>query len=245
MQVPSDDLAFIHKAMYAFIPGEAVDVNPPVRDYSITIVESTDDSDNADDDPLGSNPAGGHGDDDYKDDDNDGGNDAYDDEASNDGFDNNNSGDCKEDASMEEAEGCVENSESSAGSSANPTINAASTTTYFYSIKDVPPLNQCIIKEPMGLYWDIDSPRDFQVVPIDQGTFDDDTIMYLISRTVSDKSALPITIDMLRRGVTVVIVTLLGLGSDQVKNQPDSRRASNRITSTSTVARMSDFFALG
>ena len=231
--------------MYAFIPGEAAAVNSPVRDDSITIVESTDNSDNDDDDPLGSNPAVGDGDNGYEDDNNDGGNNAYDNEASNDGFYNDNSGDYEEDASIEEAEGYVENSESSAGPSDNPTINAASTTTYFYSIEDVPPLNQCIIKEPMGLYWDIDSPRDFQVVPIDQGTFDDDTIMYLISRTVSDKSALPITIDMLRRGVTVVIVTLLGLGSDQVKNQPDSRRASNRITLMSTVARMSDFFALG
>ena len=217
MQVPSDDLAFIHKAMYAFIPGEAVDVNPPVRDYSITIVESTDDSDNADDDPLGSNPAGGHGDDDYKDDDNDGGNDAYDDEASNDGFDNNNSGDCKEDASMEEAEGCVENSESSAGSSANPTINTASTPTYSHSIEDVPPLHRSIIEESMGLYWDIDSPRDFQVVSINQGTFDDDTIMYLISKAGSGKSTVLLTITTLRHGVTVVVVLLLGLGSDQVE----------------------------
>ena len=60
-------------------------------------------------------------------------------------------------------------------------------------------------------------PRDFQVVSINQGTFDDDTIMYLISKTGSGKSAVPLTIATLRRGVTVVMVPLLGLGSDQVK----------------------------
>ena len=57
--------------MYAFVPGEAAAIDPPVRDDSITIVDSTDNSDD-DEAPLGSNPVGGDGDDDYKDDGDDG-----------------------------------------------------------------------------------------------------------------------------------------------------------------------------
>ena len=118
---------------------------------------------------------------------------------------------------MEEAEGNVDSSESSAGPSVGPTINAGSTPTNSHSIKDVPPLHQCIIKKSMGLYWDIDSPRDFQVVSINQGTLNDDTIVYLILKTGSGKSTVPLTIVTLCRGVTVVMVPLVGLGSDQVK----------------------------
>ena len=69
----------------------------------------------------------------------------------------------------------------------------------------------------MTVDWDIDSPRDLQVVSINQGTFNDDTIMHLISKTGSGKSAVPLTIATLRRGVTIIMVPLLGLGSDQVE----------------------------
>ena len=69
----------------------------------------------------------------------------------------------------------------------------------------------------MHLDWDIDSPHDFQVVAINQGNFNDDTVMYLISKTGSGKSAVPLTIATLRHGITIVLVPLLGLGSDQVK----------------------------
>ena len=41
--------------------------------------------------------------------------------------------------------------------------------------------------------------------------------MYLISKTGSGKSVVPLTMATLRRGVTIVLVPLLGLGSDQVK----------------------------
>ena len=94
----------------------------------------------------------------------DGGDNAYDNEAGNDGFGNNDSGEYEEDVAMEEAKSGVDNSESSAGPSAGPTINAGSTPIYSHSIEDVPPLHRRIIEKSMGLYWDIDSPRDFQVI---------------------------------------------------------------------------------
>ena len=176
--------------MYAFIPEEAAAISPPVRDDSITIVNSTDDSDD-DDDAFGSNPAADYGDYDYEDDGDDGGNGAHDDEAGNNGFVNNDSINYKQGASMEEAEGDVENCDSSTGPSSGLTINAASTPTYTHSIEDVPPLHGRIIKESMGLYWDINSPCDFQVVLMNQGTFHDDTMMYLISKTGSGKPVVP------------------------------------------------------
>ena len=86
--------------MHTFVPEEAATIAPPVRDDSITIIESTDNSDD-DDDPFGSNPAAGDGEDDYKDYRNDGGNGAHDNEAGNDGFVNDNSVKYEEDASME------------------------------------------------------------------------------------------------------------------------------------------------
>mmetsp|Transcript_11434 Transcript_11434/g.25104 ORF Transcript_11434/g.25104 Transcript_11434/m.25104 type:complete len:717 (-) Transcript_11434:43-2193(-) len=88
---------------------------------------------------------------------------------------------------------------------------------FSHSIDDVPELHRRIIEEALLIDWDIDKPRDFQVVSINQGAFNDDTVMYLISKTGSGKSAVPLTIATLRRGVTIVLVPLLGLGSDQVK----------------------------
>ena len=88
---------------------------------------------------------------------------------------------------------------------------------YSHSIDDVPDLHKRIIQEALDVDWDIDSPRDFQVVAINQGNFNDDTVMYLISKTGSGKSAVPLTIASLRHGITIILVPLLGLGSDQVK----------------------------
>jgi hypothetical protein len=95
---------------------------------------------------------------------------------------------------------------------------------YSHSIEDVPALHRTLIEEALHLDWDIDSPRDFQVVSINQGTFNDNTVMYLISKTGSGKSAVPLTIATLRCGITIVLVPLLGLGSDQVKKASREER---------------------
>ena len=88
---------------------------------------------------------------------------------------------------------------------------------FAHSIDDVPPSHRCIIKDALNIDWDIDSPCDFQIVSINRGAYSNDTVMYLISKTGSGKSAVPLTIAMLCRGVTIVLVPLLGLGSHQVK----------------------------
>ena len=51
-------------AMYAFVPGEAATVNPPIRDDSVTVINSAEDNDDDDDASLGPNPTGNYGDDD-------------------------------------------------------------------------------------------------------------------------------------------------------------------------------------
>ena len=62
----------------------------------------------------------------------------------------------------------------------------------------------------------IDTPRDFQVEAINHCAFDDDSSLYLIIRTADGKSLVPLTTAILRRGITIVLVPLVGLGSDQV-----------------------------
>ena len=56
---------------------------------------------------------------------------------------------------------------------------------YSHSINDVPGLHRRIIEEAPHIDWDIDTPCDFQVFSINQGAFQDNTVMYLISKTVS------------------------------------------------------------
>ena len=48
--------------------------------------------------------------------------------------------------------------------------------------------------------------------------------MYVISKTGSGKSAAPLSITTLRCGITIVLVPLLGLGSDQVKKASREER---------------------
>jgi hypothetical protein len=95
---------------------------------------------------------------------------------------------------------------------------------YLPSIEDVPDLHRTLIEEALQLDWDIDSPQDFQVISINQGAYNDNTVIYLISKTGSGKSAVPLTIATLRCGITIFLVPLLGLGSDQVKKASREER---------------------
>ena len=56
---------------------------------------------------------------------------------------------------------------------------------YFYSIDNVPDLHRCIIEEALHIDWDINTPRNFQIVSINQGAFQENTVMYLIFKTGS------------------------------------------------------------
>ena len=86
--------------------------------------------------------------------------------------------------------------------------------TFSYPINAIPELHRNIIEHAMNVDWDTDFPWDFQVVSVNKGTFQDDKIVYLISRTGFGKSAAPLTIAMVRHGIIIVMVPLLGLGSD-------------------------------
>ena len=73
-----------------------------------------------------------------------------------------------------------------------------------------------IIARTMRTMLNIQSPREFQMRAIYHGAFEENLLIYLISKTGSGKSAVPEAINVLRRGVAVTLVPLIALGSDQV-----------------------------
>ena len=83
-------------------------------------------------------------------------------------------------------------------------------------------IRQCTMKED----WGIQYPHEFQIRAIHHIAFQRDQILYLVAKTGSGKSAIPLTIGSLQTGVTLSMVPLVGLGSDQVNN---SRNSTNLI----------------
>ena len=73
-----------------------------------------------------------------------------------------------------------------------------------------------IIRETTRNVWDISNPREFQIDAIQHLAFCPNTLLYLIAKTGSGKSAIPLTVGTLKSGVTITLVPLIGLGSDQV-----------------------------
>ena len=61
------------------------------------------------------------------------------------------------------------------------------------------------------------NPCSFQIEAINHLAFNDDSsLLVLISRTEDGKSLVPLTVSVLRGGVTLVLVSLYSLRSDQV-----------------------------
>jgi hypothetical protein len=60
--------------------------------------------------------------------------------------------------------------------------------------------------------------RDFQVEAINHLAFEDDSELILIRRTADGKSLVPHVTSALRRGISIILVPLHGLGSDQVEH---------------------------
>lgn len=75
---------------------------------------------------------------------------------------------------------------------------ATSDPSFAHFIDDVPIEHRILIEEALQFDWDIHTPRDFQVVAINEGAFNDNSITYLISKTGSGKSAVPLTITTIR-----------------------------------------------
>ncbi len=51
---------------------------------------------------------------------------------------------------------------------------------------------------------------------INRGVFYDNTVMHIAAKTGYGKSLILLTIGLIRKGITVIQVPLIGLGSDQV-----------------------------
>ena len=74
--------------------------------------------------------------------------------------------------------------------------------------------------------WGIRFPHEFQIRAIYHVAFHRNQIVYVVAKTGSGKSTIPLSIGSLQTRVTLLMVPLVGLGSDQVNN---SRNSNNLI----------------
>jgi len=86
------------------------------------------------------------------------------------------------------------------------------------------PVHERWIRIAMLDDWGIQTPHDWQIRAISDIAFSRDTSTYLIAKTGSGKSAVPLTVGSLLTGITATMVPLVGLGSDQVNkcSNPDN-----------------------
>ena len=63
----------------------------------------------------------------------------------------------------------------------------------------------------------INPPRDYQIEAINHLAFYDDTYLVLVRNTADGKLLVPLTVALLRTGISIIIVPLHGLGSKQVE----------------------------
>ena len=80
--------------------------------------------------------------------------------------------------------------------------------------EELPAKERSIVEDAMKTDLGLDEPREFQVRAGHEGSFKDGSVMHVWAKTGSGKSAIPLTISTLRRGISLVMVPLLGLGSD-------------------------------
>ncbi len=78
------------------------------------------------------------------------------------------------------------------------------------------------IRQVMLDDWGIQFSHEFQIRAIHHVAFHRDQIVYIVAKTGSGKSAIPLSIGLLQTGVTLLMVPLIGLGSDQVNNSWNS-----------------------
>ena len=85
------------------------------------------------------------------------------------------------------------------------------------ALSDIPPRQLKCMKDAIRtLYPHIENPRKFQLEAINHLTFSDDASLILIRRTADGKSLVPLVTSVIKGGVSLVLVPLHGLGSDQV-----------------------------
>ncbi len=66
--------------------------------------------------------------------------------------------------------------------------------------------------------WGINFPHKFQVRAINNIAFHCGRLVYIIAKMGSGKSAITLTVGSLQTGITLTMVPLAGLGSDQVNS---------------------------
>ena len=64
--------------------------------------------------------------------------------------------------------------------------------------------------------WDVTTPREFQIQSIHRGAYYDNSFLSVTAKTGYGKSLIALGVATMRRGVTIIQVPLLGLGTDQV-----------------------------
>lgn len=125
-------------------------------------------------------------------------------EASRINFDN---ADDSDDSPQKKIKSSNNNVDDSGNNTTSPTIP---------STMDIPQEHIRIIRHAMDFNFGISTPHDEQLQAINKGAFYDGIVMNIIAKTAFGKSVIPSTICSLRRGIAVILVPLLGLGSDQV-----------------------------
>ena len=94
--------------------------------------------------------------------------------------------------------------------------DASSEFTRILPLEEIPSQHVEIIKDAIQDVYGFSDPRPFQIEAINHLAFDVDSSLVLVRRTADGKSLVPLTVSVLRRGITLVLVPLHGLGSDQV-----------------------------
>jgi len=88
-----------------------------------------------------------------------------------------------------------------------------------------------IISNALRNDWDVDTPHPMQIEAIQYIAFDDNSLLFLITKMGSNKSDVPLTVASLSQGVAIILVPLVGLGSDQVSKalRPDRKIEANHV----------------
>ena len=81
----------------------------------------------------------------------------------------------------------------------------------------IPLQRRRLISDSILQTFNISTPRPFQLEAIHHCTFNDDTCLSICRGTADGKSLVPKTLTILRRGIALILVPLVGLGTDQVE----------------------------
>ena len=95
--------------------------------------------------------------------------------------------------------------------------DAQSTSPPLVPLEEIPQAWTDIIQSASSEIFNIAEPRDFQYVGINHCVTHNDTILVVDHRTADGKSLIPMVSSILRGGVALYMVPLIGLGSVQVE----------------------------